>query len=64
MAHRVYDGSDAMTALLDGIRALAQTFGVCASGDVLRRPAGLSGGEERVHACAVCPSRKDSINSP
>lgn len=52
-----------MTALLDGIRALAQAYGVCAAGTV-RRPAGLSGGEERVHACAVCPSRKDWINSP
>ena len=50
--------------LLSAARALAQTFGVVASGDVLRRPAGLSGGEERVHACAVCSSRKDSINSP
>ena len=50
--------------LLSAARTLATRFGICASGDVLRRPAGLSGGEERVHACAVCSSRKDSINSP
>ena len=33
-----------MTALLDGIRALAQTFGVCAAGTV-RRPAGMGTGQ-------------------
>lgn len=46
------------------LAVLLAARGVSVSPDVLRRPAGLSGGEERVHACAVCPSRKDWINSP